>query len=203
MPMLICRSGRDQTEGVWWACGLELRHWKVTVKREGEKESKTKLSLRHAIPSFTHCAVSAKERREESSRAIFILSSVVWNYCLQWGLLWKEQWKGRESLLGEVFLGKVSAWIKCDTGHGWSPFRSWSVSSACDTWSSGSHLGAMRKQAWGQEPTPWKYERKKRNQTGSCWCCWVASLMDLGTWKVFQTIRNQIIYFLTVEERYQ
>lgn len=45
-----------------------------------------KLSLRHTIASLTYWAVSVKEHREESSRAISILSCVVWNYCFQWGL---------------------------------------------------------------------------------------------------------------------
>lgn len=41
-----------------------------------------KLSLRHTIASLTYWAVSVKEHREESSRAISILSLS----CFQWGL---------------------------------------------------------------------------------------------------------------------
>ena len=56
-----------------------------------------KLSLRHTIASLTYWAVSVKEHREESSRAISILSCVVWNYCFQWGLAGTCELEGRHT----------------------------------------------------------------------------------------------------------
>lgn len=66
--------------GLW--PGTQGTRSRVTVERQGEKESKTKLALKlhYSIPP-PH-ALIAEDPEQESGRVTSILSSVDWNYCL-------------------------------------------------------------------------------------------------------------------------